>query len=69
MDSEQDSQQREMTFGEKAVGLTFNPSNNVEVQEIKEQCAKLIDFLAQFREAADTSNEQKCMDTDCSPRY
>lgn len=33
-----------MTFGEKAVGLTFNPSNNPDVQAIKEVCAKVIDL-------------------------
>lgn len=36
---------RELTFGEKAVGLTFNPSNNPKVDEIKALYAKIIDFL------------------------
>lgn len=35
---------RPLTFGEKAVGLTFNPSNNPDVQEIKEAFAKVIDL-------------------------
>ena len=34
---------REMTFGEKAVGLTFNPSNDPTVEAIKRKCADLID--------------------------
>lgn len=42
MDSEE---KRELTFGEKAVGLTFNPSNNVVVQNIKERFAGIIDGL------------------------
>ncbi len=35
----------EMTYGEKAVGLTFNPSNDSTVQEIKVTYAKIIDTL------------------------
>lgn len=40
MDSE-----RTLTFGEKAVGLTFNPSNNTVVQNIKTQYAAIVDGL------------------------
>lgn len=36
---------RDLTFGEKAVGLTFNPSNNNNVQKIKELYAEIIDIL------------------------
>jgi hypothetical protein len=35
---------RELTFGEKAVGLTLNPGNNTSVEEIKKHYAKIIDF-------------------------
>lgn len=35
----------ELTFGEKAVGLTFNPSGDPMVQEIKEHYAAIIDLL------------------------
>ncbi|SRR5258708_40159480 len=38
-----DEAQRSLTYGEKAVGLTFNPSNNAIVQEIKERFAGIID--------------------------
>lgn len=38
---------REMTFGEKLVGLTFNPSGNQDVQRAKELCAELADLLNQ----------------------
>lgn len=41
--------ERELTFGEKAVGLTFNPSGDPEVQEIKSKCASLIDALNDMR--------------------
>lgn len=36
---------RELTFGEKAVGLTFNPSGNEKVQRLKELYAEVIDIL------------------------
>lgn len=41
--------QRPMTFGEKAVGLTFNPSNDPTVQRIKSLCAELIDEIHELR--------------------
>lgn len=36
---------REMTYGEKAVGLTFNPSNDPKVQKVKELYAEIIDIV------------------------
>ena len=41
--------QREMTFGEKAVGLTFNPGNNLEVHNLKVDFANIIDDLNDMR--------------------
>jgi hypothetical protein len=40
---------RELTYGEKAVGLTFNPSNNGDVEVLKTAYAKIIDHLDDFR--------------------
>lgn len=40
---------RPMTYGEKAVGLTFNPSNDPTVQTIKAKCADLIDEIHELR--------------------
>ena len=37
--------QRELTFGEQLVGLTFNPSGDPKVQRVKEICAELADLL------------------------
>lgn len=34
----------EMTYGEKAVGLTFNPSGDEKVQKVKELFAQIIDL-------------------------
>jgi len=36
---------RELTFGEKLVGLTFNPSGDEKVQRAKELCAELADLI------------------------
>lgn len=45
--------ERELTFGEKAVGLSFNPSNDPLVQGVKDQFAALIDSLNNQRNALD----------------
>lgn len=43
---------RTLTYGEKAVGLTFNPSSLSDVDEIKAKCASIIDSLNNLREKA-----------------
>lgn len=43
---------RPMTFGERAVGLTFNPSGDARVTELKELAAAFIDACAVLREGA-----------------
>lgn len=40
---------KELTFWEKAVWLTFNPSSDPHVQELKELYAKIIDKLNNIR--------------------
>lgn len=35
----------ELTYGQKLVGLTFNPSGDLKVIEVKQKCAELIDLL------------------------
>lgn len=39
----------ELTFGQKAVGLTFNPSNNPEVDKCKRIFADAIDQMNELR--------------------
>ena len=34
-----------MTYGEKALGITFNPSNDPNVQKVKELYAQIIDLV------------------------
>lgn len=50
---------RELTFGEKAVGLTFNPSNDVLVQGTKEQFAAIIDGLNNLRNETDSGDKKR----------
>lgn len=40
---------RGLTFGEQAVGLTFNPSGNEKVNEVKALYAKIIDLCSDLR--------------------
>jgi hypothetical protein len=42
-------EEREMTFGEKAVGLTFNPSNDDAVAKCKAEFAAVIDRMDDLR--------------------
>lgn len=44
-----DEQTRELSYGEKAVGLTFNPSNDPTVQKIKELYSEIIDLCHDAR--------------------
>lgn len=50
---------REMTFGEKAVGLDFNPSNSDAVSEVKAQFAALIDQINNLRTGS-TGERARC---------
>lgn len=40
-----DTQEKVLTFGEKAVGLTFNPSGDETVVKVKQLYAEIIDLL------------------------
>jgi hypothetical protein len=48
----------DMTFGQKAVGMAFNPSGDDAVAQCKAGFAKLIDDMAALR-LASSSGEQK----------
>ena len=49
MTEEENCSQRELTFGEKAVGLTFNPGGNPDVDKIKALYAEIIDEINKIR--------------------
>jgi len=46
------NEERELTYGEKAVGLTFNPSGDEKVQKVKELYAQIIDICSDLRTEA-----------------
>jgi len=41
---------RPMTYGERAVGLNFNPSGDANVAKLKQAFAEIIDHLSDARE-------------------
>lgn len=47
--------QRELTFGERVVGITFNPGQNKNVENIKRAFADIIDDLHNLRSPSDGS--------------
>lgn len=55
------AKERQLSFGEKAVGLSFNPSQNVEVEKIKRQYADIIDNLNNLREKAQSPDEGRML--------
>lgn len=50
---------QELTYGQKAVGITFNPSNNGDVDRCKQQFANSIDQMHALRSLDSSSAEQK----------
>ena len=48
---------QELTFGQKAVGLSFNPANDPTVQMLKELYAKIIDVCNEARDVAGKSEQ------------
>lgn len=59
--AEPDAVERELTFGEKAVGLTFNPGGNAAVTEIKVKCAELIDYLNDLRNLTEDGEKKRML--------
>lgn len=49
------SNTRPMTFGEKLVGLTFNPSGDAKVNRIKELAAEMADLITEVNNQQETS--------------
>jgi hypothetical protein len=49
---------KKQTAGEKAVGLTFNPSGDPMVHELKQLYAKIIDVLYEAHAEADSEKAQ-----------
>jgi hypothetical protein len=50
---------RQLTTGEKAVGLTFNPSGDPLVHEVKSLYAKIIDLCDEQAKAAASARSER----------
>jgi hypothetical protein len=48
----------DLTFGQRAVGLTFNPSNDKDVQTVKQAYADIIDMMNELRLDSPYGKEQ-----------
>lgn len=59
MQASTEAAQKNLTFGQKAVGLTFNPGGNPEVEAVKRAFADLIDKLDTLRIAAEGSEKKR----------
>lgn len=60
-----EEEKQELTFGQKAVGLTFNPSKGSEIGEhvhsLKEYAAQFIDACHNLREASENREVKRMM--------
>ena len=50
---------RALSFGEKAVGLTFNPGGLEGVTHIKQQCADVIDLMDILRTSTENAEKKR----------
>lgn len=48
-----------LTFGQKAVGISFNPGGNPQVDRVKQHYANIIDMMNEKRNSVDATPEQK----------
>lgn len=51
--------ENQLTYGEKAVGLTFNPSNNPAVDAVKKEYAHIIDTMDDLRSTTQNSEVKR----------
>lgn len=58
LENKMSEEEQKQSYGQKAVGLSFNPSNDDKVNVIKSAYASLIDLLDNFRNSS-TIPEQK----------
>lgn len=52
-------EEKQLTYGEKAVGLSFNPGGNPDVEKIKKLSAQLIDIMDDLRKSQNTLHDGK----------
>ena len=46
---------RELSYGERAVGLTFNPGGNPDVDKVKKLYAEIIDLISRIEDGSNYS--------------
>jgi hypothetical protein len=61
MDGSQSDGARQLSFGEKAVGLGFNPGGHEAVQIIKEKAAAFIDVCNDYRNATEDGEVKRML--------
>ena len=54
-------EKRGLTFGEKACGVSFNPSNSPHVDAVKKSFAAIVDDLNVLRETADNAEIKRML--------
>ncbi len=59
MEENETQNERQLSFGEKAVGLSFNPSNDPTVQKVKELFAQLVDLMNDARNSQESSEAKR----------
>lgn len=59
MENEKSQATRELTFGEKAVGIGFNPGKDPEVDQAKQIMANAIDQMNNLRETTDSQGVKR----------
>jgi len=52
---------QELTYGQKAAGVTFNPSGNLSVQVVKQQYADIIDDLDMSRNETQDGEKKRLL--------
>lgn len=56
-----ENEQRKLTFGEKACGVSFNPGGNPDVDSIKRQFAAIVDDLNDRRSASENPEVKRML--------
>ena len=49
---------RQLTYGEKAVGVTFNPSGSESVNKVKKLYAEIIDLICDYDRGNESTSEK-----------
>ena len=60
-DANIDADSRQMTFGEKLVGMTFNPSGDDKVARAKRLCAELADMVEAEFDGESENTKMQCV--------